>query len=189
MGSVKNSSYPINLLSKIGNGKWNYQLPKDIDSTIKNILVELDKPEFDLITYRFKYKPTCKEISEKLGNMTSNQISKKIDKIIRRIHSIYMERLIMGDEKYSETFKDVSKMSFQLAVPFRPCIELRLRSNNINSLQELLNLSYDDLLRIPRIGEKTANDIVKTLSLNGYSLTQSKNPSLFHEYCKRLWEI
>lgn len=189
MSSIKNIPYPMNLLAKIGNGRWNYKLPDDIDSTIRGILLDLGTTELNIILSRFKYKKTCKEISEKFTDLTENQVVKIADKTIRKIRSVHMQRLIMGDKKYGELMKSTPVLPFNLAIPFRACVELRLRSNNINSLEDLLNLSYDDLIKIPHVGEKTANDIIKVLSLNGYTLGQSKNPSLFHEYCKRLWEI
>ena len=194
MSNVRNTAYPMNLLNKIACGKWTFKIPEDIDDTLINVLSHsgLSNLERALIEYRFQKRYTCKQIG-KIFNMDTKEVVGKIEKIIRRIRTANMERIVVGDKTYKEIKKEMRKpfqteSAFNLTVPFRTCVEARLKSNNIHSIEELISLSYDELIKIPRIGPRTANEIRDKLALSGYGLKQSKNPSLFHEYCKRLWE-
>lgn len=189
---INPAEYPMNLLKEVNGGtEWNHEFPEDFDESLEYVLDTLTQREKDVILMRFKEGYTFNKIA-KIYDITNSRIHQIFWRIIYKLmHQSRKKYLINGLKVQRKLNKEIAeknaipKFSIESSIPNN--IEVHLIRGGITSLDKLLSLTYEQLLEIPRIGKKSATQIVEILHRNGYSLKDTnRNPSLFYEYCERL---
>lgn len=166
-------SYPENVLYDAGYDLRDYSLSKDteisylyllkkeaIKSSILNFILDfLSHEEFKIFSEYYIEKSVNKSESE-MYNIALENIIRRLKRICKR----YKEC------KYLEDIMNSSIMEFHLVNT--PIERLSISSYTINILkkagylyiQNILDKNINDFLKIPGIGKKKANDIIKALN-------------------------
>ena len=171
--NLSNSSISIiktNILKKIQKLIWNYHiiLPKNektITSSDSILKLDLSFYNFESL-YQFDIK-TIEELSY-LNISKLNKITEEYVYIIKQMNKLGFHLKEEPKDKDIMT-KEIEKLDLTLET-----IEC-LRESKINTIEELISLSKNDLLKIKKITVKSINEIVNNLNIYGLSLKENES--------------
>ena len=170
---IKNLKYPLNLMCDAFEADVTEVIEhinnvSDFDESLEYVLNNLSDRERLILEYRYKKRMTYEEIGE-VFNVTRERVRQckvKALKKLRKSHlTKYLKYGMLGVERMKNNPQTmIEEMKFSIRA------YSILKRYGVNTLEQLVTLTYSDILTMRNMGRKSTEEIVEKVKFYGYEI-------------------